>query len=146
MIEFIKEISNSDREFLSIMLVLNKWVIGNKHRVLYIPKYIILPKIKKRHISNRRKTVFDDELLHSTIERYTPYTALNKIRSILSNFAGTIIYIPTLESVCRTIRNDNIKTCFELGFSYQDLEKCFNLSHAGIRKITKSKKTQDSAI
>jgi len=146
MIEFIKEISNSDSEFLSIMLLLDKWVIGNKYRVLYIPKYVILPRIKKKHISNHQKTIFDDKLLRSTIERYTPHTALNKIRSILSNFAGTIVYIPTLESVYRTIRNDNIKTCFELGFSYHDLEKCFNLSHAGIRKIAKSKKTQDSAI
>ena len=146
MIEFIKEISNSDSEFLSIMLLLDKWVIGNKHRVLYIPEYIILPRIKKKHISSHQKTVFDDRLLRSTIERYTPQTALNKTRSVLSNFSGTIVYIPTLESVCRTIRNDNIKTCFQLGFSYHDLEKCFNLSHAGIRKITKPKKTQDSAI
>ncbi len=146
MIEFIKDISNSDSEFLSIMLLLDKWVVGNKHRVLYIPEYIILPRIKKKNISNHQKTVFNDRLLRSTIERYTPQTALNKVRSILSNFSGTIVYIPTLESVYRTIRNDNIRTCFELGFSYDNLEKCFNLSHAGIRKITKLKKTQDSAI
>ena len=146
MIEFIKEISNSDNEFLSIMLLLNKWVKGNGHRVLYVPEYTILPKIKKKNISNYQKTIFDDDLLLSTIEKFTPDTALNKTRSILSNFAGTIVYIPRLESVYRSIRNDNIKTCFELGFSYDDLEKCFDLSRSGIRKIIKPKKTQDSAI
>ena len=146
MIKFIKEISNSDSEFLSIMLLLDKWVSGDKYRRLYIPKYTISHEINQKHITNFSKTNFNDKLLRSTIEKFTPDTALNKTRSILSVFGGMIVYIPTLESVYRTIRNDNIKTCFELGFSYHDLEKCFNLSHAGIRKITKPKKTQDSAI
>ena len=146
MIEFIKELSNSDNEFLSIMLLLDKWVSGDKHRVLYVPEYTILPRIEKKNMFNYQKTIFDDELLLSTIAQYTPQTALNKTRSILSNFAGKIVYIPILESVYRTIRNDNIRTCFELGFSYHDLEKCFNLSRSGLKKIIKPKKTQDSAI
>lgn len=146
MIEFIKELSNSDSEFLSIMLLFDKWVVGNRHRVIYIPEYMLMSKISRKNKGIYSKTIFDDTLLLATIVKFTPYTALNKTRSILSNFGGTIVYIPRLESVCRSIRNDNIKTCFQLGFSYNDLKKCFNMSYSGIRKIITLKKTQDSAI
>ncbi|MGL5955435.1 MAG: hypothetical protein ACRC0X_02335 [Brevinema sp.] len=134
MIEFIRDLCDSDEEFLLIGLWLNKFVENHKNRYLYIPKSLTKKKGEKgkKHVNLRQ--------LYKVIYTYAPHTAAFKIKSLMRNFGGVRMYVPVMGTFFRILRNDKFYKCRELGFSYQDLGILFGKDSLALRKLQYSQK------
>ncbi|MGL4676054.1 MAG: hypothetical protein ACRCWI_00075 [Brevinema sp.] len=129
MIEFLRDLCDSEEEFLLIGLWLNKVVSNNKNRYLYIPK-----SLKRNRVKNGKKYL-NVQKLYRIILQFTPDTASFKIRSLIRDFRGNRIYIPVVGAFTRMLRNEKLYKYRELGLSYQELGTLLHMETLAVRRL-----------
>ena len=60
---------------------------------------------------------------------------IDAYRSVVANYAGTVIYIPTQSTLLACCRDRMIKDDYERGLSYRDIAVKWGLTTVWIRKI-----------
>ncbi len=130
MIYFIRELCDSDDEFLTIGKYMNKAIKKYKNRLLYIPINLDTPKKSAEFFINLREE----------ISKFTPKSASTKIQRIIDTFGGYRMYVPIMDTFARVIRDDEILKLRNDGKTYPELSKMFNISQTTLRYIIETKK------